>query len=38
MQTITEYMSASHHACDEAFAIAEHAALANNWSEARNCV
>lgn len=34
MQTIVEFMSANHHACDEAFAIAEQAALANNWSEA----
>lgn len=34
MQTIAEFMSANHHACDEAFAIAEQAALANNWSEA----
>lgn len=33
MQTIAEYMSANHHACDEAFAIAEQAALANDWSE-----
>ena len=34
MQTIAEYMSAEHHACDEAFAIAEQAALAGNWSDA----
>jgi hypothetical protein len=34
MQTIAEFMSAGHHACDEAFAIAEQAALANSWSEA----
>jgi iron-sulfur cluster repair protein YtfE (RIC family) len=34
MQTIAEFMSAHHHACDEAFAIAEQAALANNWSKA----
>ncbi len=34
MQTIAEFMSANHHACDEAFAIAEQAALANNWGEA----
>jgi len=34
MQTIAGYMSANHHDCDEAFAIAEQAALANNWSEA----
>jgi iron-sulfur cluster repair protein YtfE (RIC family) len=35
MQTIAEFMSANHHACDEAFATAEQAALANNWSEAK---
>jgi iron-sulfur cluster repair protein YtfE (RIC family) len=34
MQTIAEFMSADHHACDEAFAIAEQAALSNNWSDA----
>jgi iron-sulfur cluster repair protein YtfE (RIC family) len=34
MQTIAEFMSAGHEACDEAFAIAEQAALANNWSDA----
>lgn len=34
MQTIAEYMSAKHHACDEAFAVAEQAALANSWSDA----
>ena len=34
MQTIAEYMSADHHDCDTAFAVAEQAALANNWSEA----
>ena len=34
MQTIAEYMSAGHHACDESFAIAEQAVLANNWSDA----
>jgi iron-sulfur cluster repair protein YtfE (RIC family) len=34
MQTIVEFMSAGHDTCDEAFAIAEQAALANNWSEA----
>ena len=34
MQTIAEFMSTHHHACDEAFAIAEQAALANNWGEA----
>lgn len=30
MQTIAEVMSAHHHACDEAFAIAEQTALAYN--------
>jgi iron-sulfur cluster repair protein YtfE (RIC family) len=34
VETIAEFMSANHRACDEAFAIAEQAALANNWSEA----
>lgn len=34
MQTIAEYMSADHRGCDEAFAIAEQAALANDWSGA----
>jgi len=34
MQTIAEFMSADHHACDTEFAVAEQAALANNWSEA----
>ncbi|MCR4304284.1 MAG: hemerythrin domain-containing protein [Gallionella sp.] len=34
MQTIAEFMSARHHACDESFAIAEQAVLANNWSDA----
>lgn len=34
MQTIAGFMSAGHRACDEAFAIAEQAALANDWSEA----
>jgi iron-sulfur cluster repair protein YtfE (RIC family) len=34
MQTIAKFMSAGHHACDEAFAIAEQAALSNNWSDA----
>src|SRR4030066_1355150 len=34
MQTIAEYMSADHPAGDEAFANAEHAVLANNWSDA----
>ena len=34
MQTIAEFMSTGHHACDEAFAVAEQAALADNWGEA----
>jgi iron-sulfur cluster repair protein YtfE (RIC family) len=34
MQTIAEFMSTDHRACDEAFAIAEQAALTNNWSNA----
>ena len=34
MQTITEFMSADHEACDEAFAIAEQAVVARNWNEA----
>ena len=34
MQTIAEFMSAKHHTCDEAFAIAEQAALDNSWSDA----
>jgi len=34
MQTIVEFMSGEHHACDKAFAIAEQAALASNWNEA----
>jgi iron-sulfur cluster repair protein YtfE (RIC family) len=34
MQTIGEFMSAGHAACDEAFAVAEQAALTNNWSDA----
>jgi len=34
MQTITEFMSDGHHTCDEAFVIAEQAALASNWSVA----
>jgi iron-sulfur cluster repair protein YtfE (RIC family) len=34
MQTIAEYMSARHHDCDKAFAVAEQAALANHWREA----
>ena len=35
MRTISELMSADHRACDEAFAIAEQAALANNWDIAK---
>ncbi len=34
MQTIAEFMSTKHHDCDEAFAVAEQAALANSWSDA----
>ena len=34
MPTIAEYMSADHHACDDAFAVAEQAALDNNWDKA----
>jgi iron-sulfur cluster repair protein YtfE (RIC family) len=34
MQTIADFMSADHHVCDEAFAVAEQAALDKNWSEA----
>ena len=34
MQTIAGFMSTDHHACDEAFASAEQAALASNWDEA----
>lgn len=34
MQTISEFMTSDHHACDEAFAGAEEAALDNNWAEA----
>lgn len=33
MTTIAEFMTANHTACDDEFAIAEQAALANNWSE-----
>ena len=36
MQTISGFMSADHHACDDAFAIAEQAVLANNWSDAES--
>jgi len=34
MKTIAEFMTADHKACDDEFAIAEQAALANNWSKA----
>ena len=34
MTTITEFMAANHAACDNEFARAEEAALANNWSGA----
>jgi len=34
MQTITEFMSDLHNACDEAFVIAEQAALSSNWNTA----
>lgn len=34
MPTIADFMSADHLACDEAFAVAEQAALDNNWNEA----
>jgi iron-sulfur cluster repair protein YtfE (RIC family) len=34
MQTIAEFMSTDHRACDEAFANAEQAVLASNWSDA----
>lgn len=34
MQTIIEFMSADHDACDEAFVIAEQAAVTGNWNEA----
>jgi len=34
MQTIVEFMTANHKACDDEFAAAEQAALAGNWSEA----
>ncbi len=34
MQTISEFMTSDHHACDESFAAAEEAALADNWAEA----
>ena len=31
MTRIAEYMSTDHHACDESFALAEAAALGNDW-------
>lgn len=34
MPTIADFMSADHHACDDAFAVAEQAALDNNWDKA----
>ncbi len=34
MQTIIEFMSTDHDACDKAFAIAEQAAVTGNWNEA----
>lgn len=34
MNTIAEFMTADHSACDNEFAVAEQAALAGNWSEA----
>ena len=35
MSTIAEFMRTDHQACDEAFALAEEAALASDWSEAK---
>ncbi len=34
MQSISGFMTSGHHACDQAFAGAEEAALDNNWAEA----
>ena len=34
MSTLAEYMSTNHKACDEAFALAEEAALDNHWEQA----
>lgn len=34
MTTIADFMCADHRACDEAFAVAEQAALDNNWNDA----
>lgn len=36
MTTLAGYMSTDHKACDEAFAIAEEAALDSNWSPAES--
>jgi len=34
MQTIAKFMCDDHHSCDKAFAVAEQAALDNNWAKA----
>jgi len=34
MKTIAEHMTADHKACDNEFAVAEEAALSDNWGEA----
>jgi len=34
MSTLSAFMSTGHKACDDAFAIAEEAALGSNWSQA----
>ncbi|MFZ5524585.1 MAG: hemerythrin domain-containing protein [Pseudomonadota bacterium] len=34
MQTIAEFMKDNHHFCDGTFAVAEQAALDNNWTQA----
>ncbi len=34
MPTIADFMSTDHHACDDAFAVAEQAAVDNNWDRA----
>ncbi|HUX91179.1 MAG TPA: hemerythrin domain-containing protein [Gallionellaceae bacterium] len=34
MQTLTEFMTADHKACDDRFALAEQPAYANNWNGA----
>lgn len=36
MTTLAGYMSTDHKACDEAFALAEEAALNNDWSQAES--